>query len=103
MCVLDVSFGSKVRPITFWFVAMGNAVLFIFRSRLLLYLHLLYLLYEQSASCFVWIWCEIVLFCQGKHVMYVFLGFVLVCVEVVSSAYAKLLSSLSSVSAPRAT
>ena len=37
MCVLYVSFGSKVRPITFGCVAMHSAVLFIFRSRLLLY------------------------------------------------------------------
>ena len=37
MCVLYVSFGSKVRPRTFGFVAMRSAVLFIIRSRLLLY------------------------------------------------------------------
>ena len=37
MCVLYVSFGSKVRPRTFGCVAMGSAVLLIFRSRLLLY------------------------------------------------------------------
>ena len=37
MCVLYVSFGSKVRPITFGCIAMRSAVLFIFRSRLLLY------------------------------------------------------------------
>ena len=37
MCVLYVSFGSKVRPITFGCVAMGGAVLFILRSRLVLY------------------------------------------------------------------
>ena len=37
MCVLYVSFGSKVRPRTFGCVAIRNAVLFIFRSRLLLY------------------------------------------------------------------
>ena len=37
MCVLYVSFGSKVRPRTFGYVAMGSALLFIFRSRLLLY------------------------------------------------------------------
>ena len=37
MCVLYVSFGSKVRPRTFGWVAMGSAVLFILRSRLLLY------------------------------------------------------------------
>ena len=34
MCVLYVSFGSKVRPRTF---AMGSALLFIVRSRLLVY------------------------------------------------------------------
>ena len=32
-----LSFGSKVRPRTFGCVAMGSAVLFILRSRLLLY------------------------------------------------------------------
>ena len=37
MCVLYVSIGSKVRPRTFGCVAMGSAVLFIFRARLLLY------------------------------------------------------------------
>ena len=33
MCVLYVSFGSKVRPRTVGCVAMGSAVLFILRSR----------------------------------------------------------------------
>ena len=37
MCELYVSFRSKVRPRTFWCVAMGSAVVFILRSRLLLY------------------------------------------------------------------
>ena len=37
MCVLYVSFRSKVRPRNFECVAMVSAVLFIFRSRLLLY------------------------------------------------------------------
>ena len=37
MCVLYVSFGSKVRPRTFGCVNVGSAVLFILRSRLLLY------------------------------------------------------------------
>ena len=37
MCVLYMSFGSKVRPRTFGCVAMRSAVLFSFRSRLLLY------------------------------------------------------------------
>ena len=37
MCVLYVSFGSKVWPRTFGCVAIGSEVLFILRSRLLLY------------------------------------------------------------------
>ena len=37
MCVLYVSFGSKVRPITFGCVAMDSALLFIVRFRLLIY------------------------------------------------------------------
>ena len=37
MCVLYVNFGSKVRPRTFVCVAMGSALLCIFRSRLLVY------------------------------------------------------------------
>ena len=38
MCVLYVGFGAKVRPRPFGCVAMHSAVLFIFWSRLLLYL-----------------------------------------------------------------
>ena len=37
MCVLYVSFGSKVRSRTFGCVAMGSALLCILRSRLLVY------------------------------------------------------------------
>ena len=37
MCVLYARFGSKVRPRTAGCIAMRSAVLFIFRSRLLLY------------------------------------------------------------------
>ena len=37
MRVLYVSFGSRVRPRTFRCVAMGSALLCIFRSRLLVY------------------------------------------------------------------
>ena len=33
MCMLHVSFGSKVRPRTFGCIVMCSAVLFIFRSR----------------------------------------------------------------------
>ena len=37
MCVLYVSFESKMKPRTFGCVAMGSAMLFILRSRLLSY------------------------------------------------------------------
>ena len=37
MCVLYVSFGSKARPRIFGCVAMGSHLLFIVRSRLLVY------------------------------------------------------------------
>ena len=37
MCVLYVSFGSRVWPRTSWYVAMRSAVLLFLRSRLLLY------------------------------------------------------------------
>ena len=37
MCVLYVSFGSKVRPSTFGYFAKGSAVLCILMSRLLVY------------------------------------------------------------------
>ena len=37
ICVLYVSFGSMVIPRTFGYTAMGSAVLFILRLRLLLY------------------------------------------------------------------
>ena len=37
MCVLYVSFGSRVRLRTFRCVAMGSALLFILRSKLLVY------------------------------------------------------------------
>ena len=33
MCVLYVSFGSKVRPRTFGCISMGSALLCIFRSK----------------------------------------------------------------------
>ena len=52
MCVLYVSFGSKVKPIIFGCVAMGSVVFFILRSLIFCRVRS-----EQSASCFVWIWC----------------------------------------------
>ena len=75
MCVLHVSFGSKVRSRTVGCVAMHSAVLFIFRSRLLLY---------SAGSgvnrvrCFVWISCEIIFFVQSKTVC-IFLGYTRPC------------------------
>ena len=51
MCVLYVSFGSKVRSRTFRCVAMGSALLCVFLGPDCSYI----LQREQSASCFVWI------------------------------------------------
>ena len=45
MCVLYVSFGSKVRPRTFGCVAICSVLLFIVRSRLLVY--------SAGSGCFV--------------------------------------------------
>ena len=50
MCVLYVSFGSKVGPRTFGCVAMGSALLFIVRSIGRIFCRVWC---EQSASCFV--------------------------------------------------
>ena len=87
MCVLYVSFGSKVRPRTFGCVAMGSALLFIVRSRLLV----------NSAGSGV-NRVQVVLsrfskrlFCPGKTLcrygcMYFMTTLVLVCVDVMSSA-----------------
>ena len=58
MCVLYVSFGSKVRPRTFWCVAMGSALLFILRSRSIV----------SSAGSGV-NRVKVVLFCPGKNFM----------------------------------
>ena len=65
MCVLYVSFGSKVRPRTFGCVPMRSAVLFIFRSRLLFYSARSGLNRVQVVlSGF-----SVRLFCPGKHFM----------------------------------
>ena len=84
MCVLYVSFVSKVRPKTFGCVAMDGAVLFILRSRLLLYSAGSGV---KSASCYVWIKCEIDCFVLAKTLcrygyMYLLAALVLVCVDV---------------------
>ena len=85
MCVLYVSFGSKVRPCTFRCVAMDSAVLFVFRSRLLLYsagsgvnrVQVVLSGFSVRLFCFV----------QAKTLyrygcMYFFAALVLVCVDV---------------------
>ena len=58
MCVLYVSFGSKVMHRTFGCVSMGSAVLFILKARLFLY----------SAGSGV-NRVQIVLSCPGKNFM----------------------------------
>ena len=91
MCVLYVSFGSKVKPITFGCVAIGRAVLFMLRSSLLLY----------SAGSgvnraqVVLSGFSVILFCfvQAKTLcryvcMYLLGALVLVCVDVMVMSYA---------------
>ena len=86
MCVLYVSFGSKVRPRTFGCVAMGSALLFIVRSRLLVYyvgsgvnrVQVVLSEFSRRSFCFV----------QAKTLcrygcMYFFTTLVLVCVYVI--------------------
>ena len=58
MSVVATVRGSKVRPRNFGCVAMGSAVLFILRSRLLLYS-------ARSGVNRV----QVVLFCPGKNLM----------------------------------
>ena len=92
-CVLYVSFGCKVRPITFGCVGMGSALLFIVRSRLLVYsagsgvnrVQVVLSGFSKRLFCFV----------QAKILyryscMYFLAALVLVCVAVIvmSSAYA---------------
>ena len=83
MCVLYVSFGSKGRPRTIGCVAMCSAVLFIFRSRLLLYsagsgvnrVQVVLSGFSVRLFCFV----------QAKTVcMYFLAALVLVCVDVMA-------------------
>ena len=68
MCVLCMNFGSKVRPRSFGCIAMGSVVLFILRSRLLLYSA------GSAVNRVQVIWSGFsVLFCPGKNCMYVWL------------------------------
>ena len=62
MCVMYVSFGSKTRPKTFGCIAMGSALLFNVRSRLLVY--------SAGSVC-------------RYRCMYVLAALVLVCVDVI--------------------
>ena len=86
MCVLYVSFGSKVRPRAFGCVAMGSALLFIVRSRLLVYsagygvnrVHVVMSGFSKRWFCLV----------QAKTLcrygcMYFLAALVLVCVDVI--------------------
>ena len=81
MCVIYASFGSKVRPRTYGNVAMHGAVLFIFRSRFLLYsagsgvnsVQYFLSVFSVRLFCFV----------QAKTLcMYFLAALVLVCVDV---------------------
>ena len=74
--VVNVSFGSKVGLRTFGCVSMGSEVLFILRSRYIIF-HRVWS--EQSASCFVWMQCKIITFVQEKNYMYVWLYVFLGC------------------------
>ena len=89
MCVLYVSFGSKVRPRTFGCVAMGSALLFIVRSRLLVYsagsgvnrVQVVLSGFSKRLFCFV----QANTLCM-YGCMYFLAALVLVCVDVMSSA-----------------
>ena len=98
MCVLYVSFGSKVRPRTFGCVAMGSALLFIVRSRLLVYsagsgvnrVQVVLSGFSKRLFCFV----------QAKTLcrygcMYFLAALVLVCVDVIVMSSVLLCFSLS--------
>ena len=86
MCVLYVSFGYKVRPRTFGCVAMGSALFFIVRSRMLVYsagsgvnrVQVVLFGFSKRLFCFV----------QAKSLcrygcMYFLSALVLVCVDVI--------------------
>ena len=85
MCVLYVSFGSKVRPRIFGCVAMGSALLFIFRSRFLVYsagsgvnrVHVVLSGFSKRLFCCV----QAITLCR-YGCMYFLAALVLVCVDV---------------------
>ena len=91
MCLLYMSYGSKVKPRTFGCVAMGSTVLF-FRSRLLFYStesgvnRVQVALYGFSVSLFCYVQAKT----SCRYSCMYFLALVLVCADVMvmSSAYA---------------
>ena len=85
MCVLYVSFGSKTRHRTCGCVAMGSAVLFVLRSRLLVYSAGSVVNRVQVVMCGFSV--RLVCFVQAQTLcwygcMYFFVALVLVCIEV---------------------
>ena len=94
MCVLYVSFGCKVRPRTFGCVAMGSALFFIVRSRLLVYsagsgVNGVQVVVLSGFSKRVFCIVQAKTFCRCGC-MYFLAALVLVCVDVIvmSSAWA---------------
>ena len=85
MCVLYVSFASKVRPRIFGCIAMGSPLLCIFRSRLLIYyagsgmnrVQVVLSGFSMRLFCFV----QTKTFC-GYGCIYFLAALVLVCVDV---------------------
>ena len=96
MCVLYVSFGSKVRPRTFGCIAMGSALLFIAMSRLLVYstgsgVNRVQVVLSGFSKRLFCLDLERGCFVQTKTLcrygcMYFLAALVLVCVDVMSSA-----------------
>ena len=90
-CVLYVIFGSKVRPKTFGCVAMGSALLCIFRSRLFVYsagcgvnrVQVVLSGFSRRLFCFV----QAKTFCMYGCI-YFLVALVLVCVDVMVMASA---------------
>ena len=76
MCVLYVNFGSKVRTRNAGCVAMVSALLFIVRSRLLLYYAGSGMIRVQQVVLYGF---SVSLFCPDKNVMYVWLYVFLGC------------------------
>ena len=89
--MLYVSFGSKVRPRTFGCMAMGSALLFIVRSRFLVYsawsgvnrVQVVLSGFSMRLFCFVWAKTLCRYGC-----MYFMASLVLVCVDVIGMSSA---------------